>query len=273
MTIDFEGRLVLIGAGKMGGALLEGWLKQGLDASRLVIFDPAPSPEVHGIIRTRSLALNTDPAEIRDAAVIVVAVKPQAFDAALSGMRALRQPDSLVVSIVAGKTLASLERHFGVDAAVVRAMPNTPAAVGCGITAIIANRRVTRSTLALASSLLAAVGNVVAVESEEQMDAVTAVSGSGPAYVFYLTECLADAGRKLGLSEGLANTLARATVSGSGELMSLSGLPAAQLRQNVTSPGGTTQAALAVLMADDGLGPLLERAVAAAARRAQELAG
>ncbi len=171
-------------------------------------------------------------------------MKPQVFDAALSGMRLVRQAHTLVLSIAAGRTLASLETYFGPDAAIVRAMPNTPAAVGRGITAIIANRRVTGSALALATSLLAAVGSVVTVESEDQMDAVTAVSGSGPAYVFYLTECLADAGRKLGLSESLATSLARATVSGSGELMSISGLPAALLRQNVTSPGGTTQAAL-----------------------------
>jgi pyrroline-5-carboxylate reductase len=272
MTMDLDGRLVLIGAGKMGSAMLEGWLREGLDPSKLVAIDPAPSSEVHAMISKRGIALN-EMAGIGDALAIVVAVKPQVFEAVMSGLRVSRQANPLVISIVAGKTIASLEKHFGRDAAVIRAMPNTPAAVGRGITAMAANRNVSTSQLALATRLLSAMGEVVTVEREEQIDAVTAVSGSGPAYVFYLTECLADAGRKLGLSEELATVLARATVSGSGELMRLSGLPAAVLRRNVTSPGGTTHAALEVLMAEHGLKSLLERAVAAAEKRSRELAG
>ena len=232
-----------------------------------------PSFEIRAVIKSRGVVLNPDVAGIGDAQVIVVAVKPQIFDAAMTGLGMPRQASPLVISIVAGKTIASLERHFGGDAAVVRAMPNTPAAVGRGITAFAPNRAVTTAQLALATRLLSAVGEVVAVEREDQIDAVTAVSGSGPAYVFYLTECLAHAGVKLGLPEELATSLARATVSGSGELMRLTGLPAAALRQNVTSQGGTTQAALEILMGGDGLEPLLERAVAAAQNRSRELAG
>jgi pyrroline-5-carboxylate reductase len=273
MMIEIDGRLVLIGAGKMGGALLDGWLRAGFNATKLVVIDPVPSTALRSLVDGHRIVLNPPVATIENVDVIVLAVKPQALDAALSGLGSLRQQSALVISIVAGKTIASISEHFGRDTAVVRAMPNTPAAVGRGITAMAANRNVDTVQLALARTLLAAVGEVVTVEQEEQIDAVTAVSGSGPAYVFYLTECLAEAGRKLGLADDLATILARATISGSGELMRLSGLPAATLRRNVTSPGGATQAALEILMAADGLKPLLERAVAAAQTRSRELAG
>jgi len=174
--------------------------------------------------------------------------------------------------VAAGKTIASFERHFGAAAAVIRTIPNTPAAVGRGITAMAANRNVSAAQMELARNLLAAVGEVVTVDDEALIDAVTAVSGSGPAYVFYLTECLAAAGEKVGLPAELAMQIARATVAGAGELMRVSGLPAETLRQNVTSPKGTTYAALQVLMAADGLQPLFDKAVAAATRRSRELA-
>jgi pyrroline-5-carboxylate reductase len=273
MTISIDGRLVLIGAGKMGSAMLYGWLRAGVDPSRIVIIDPAPSMDLRSLVDENGIVVNPPLTSIADARVIVLAVKPQMFDAALSGLGSLLQPNSLVISIIAGKTAASIARQFGGDVAVVRAMPNTPASVGRGITALTANRHVGPDQLALAGELLRAVGEVVTVEREEQIDAVTAISGSGPAYVFYLTECLAEAGRKLGLADNLAVALASATISGSGELLRLSGLPAATLRKNVTSPGGTTQAALDILMGIDGLQPLLERAVAAAYKRSRELAG
>ncbi|MDP9137552.1 MAG: NAD(P)-binding domain-containing protein, partial [Pseudomonadota bacterium] len=183
MTIGLDGRLVLIGAGKMGGAMLDGWLNEGLAAASLVAIDPAPTSEVRALAGTRGLLLNPDVSGLGDAQVVVLAVKPQIFEAAMSGLGALKQAKSLVISIVAGKTIAALERHFGRDAAVIRAMPNTPAAVGRGITAFVANRNVNKSQLALAIGLLSAVGEVVTVASEEQIDTVTAVSGSGPAYV------------------------------------------------------------------------------------------
>jgi pyrroline-5-carboxylate reductase len=204
--------------------------------------------------------------------VLVLAIKPQAFDDVLPGLAGLASHRPLVVSIAAGRTIAGIERHFGDDAAVIRTIPNVPAAIGRGITAMVANPHVSATQMALARSLLEAVGEVVTVDDEALMDAVTAVAGSGPAYVFHLVECLADAGVAAGLPEDLAETLARATVSGAGDLMRTSGRPAADLREMVTSPRGTTFEALSVLMADDGLKPLLTRAVAAATRRSRELA-
>jgi pyrroline-5-carboxylate reductase len=205
-------------------------------------------------------------------AVLVIAVKPQAMDAVFPPLARLAGPDTLVVSIAAGRGIAGFERHLAADIAVVRAMPNTPAAVGRGITVCVGNAHLRPGQRDLCDALLGAVGQVAWVDDESAMDAVTAVSGSGPAYVFLLTECLAEAGVAAGLTEVLARQLARATVSGSGELLRLSEDDPAVLRRNVTSPGGTTAAALAVLMAPGGLKELLEKAVAAAARRSRELA-
>ena len=204
--------------------------------------------------------------------IALVATRNAAPDTREAENRAMVVLSTHPVRDAAGKTIASFERHVGADAAVIRTIPNTPAAVGRGITAMAANANVSPAQLALARSLLAAVGEVVTVENEAMIDAVTAVSGSGPAYVFYLTECLAAAGEKAGLPKDLAMQLARATVSGAGELMRQSGIEAATLRQNVTSPKGTTYEALQVLMAADGMGPLFEKAVAAALRRSRELA-
>jgi pyrroline-5-carboxylate reductase len=270
--MTLAGTLVLVGAGKMGGAMLEGWLKGGAQASRIVALDPSPPPEVKALIGRSGVRLNPDVSSIQDAEVVVVAVKPQLMEEVLPGVVPLKASRPLILSVAAGKTIASFERHFGADAAVIRTIPNTPAAVGRGITAMAANANVSEAQRTLARSLLEAVGEVVTVDDEAMIDAVTAVSGSGPAYVFYLTECLAAAGEKVGLPKELAMQLARATVAGAGELMRQSGTEAATLRQNVTSPKGTTYAALQVLMAEDGLQPLFDKAIEAATRRSRELA-
>jgi len=270
--VQLAGTLVLVGAGKMGGAMLKGWLKGGADPQKIVALDPAPPAEIRALLGRSGVRLNPPVASIAGTQVIVVAVKPQLMDDVLPAIMPLKASKPLILSVAAGKTIASFERHFGADAAVIRTIPNTPAAVGRGITAMASNANVSESQLELARALLSAVGEVVTVEKEEQIDAVTAVSGSGPAYVFYLTECLAAAGEKAGLPAALSMQLARATVAGAGELMRQSGTDAATLRQNVTSPKGTTYAALTVLMAEDGMQPLFDKAIDAATRRSRELA-
>jgi pyrroline-5-carboxylate reductase len=268
---QFAGAVALIGAGRMGGALLDGWIGLGLDPARIIVIEPQPAPPV-AALAARGLRLNPDIATVRaDAAVL--AVKPQTAPEAMTGMTALASPGTVVVSIMAGRPIAFLEAALPPGTAIIRAMPNTPAAIGRGITVAVPNRMVTPAQRRLAEALLMAAGAVEWIDDEALMDAVTAVSGSGPAYVFLLAESLARAGEKAGLPAALAARLARATVAGAGELMRRSPLEPAALRANVTSPGGTTAAALGVLMADDGLDPLMERAVAAAARRSRELAG
>lgn len=263
--------IVLIGAGKMGGALLTGWLASGLDPKAVIVVDPNPPAETLSLLASHGIFhLTSAPANVA-ARVLLLAVKPQMMGAALPAVRALIGPETVVVSIAAGTTIATLESALG--GAIVRTMPNTPAQVGRGMTGAFANEAVTEADRALVDALLAAVGEVGWVENEGLIDTVTAVSGSGPAYVFLLAECLAAAGVEAGLPPELAARFARQTVVGGGELLNQSPLPAATLRKNVTSPGGTTAAALEVLMADDGFGPLMIRAVAAAKRRAEELAG
>jgi pyrroline-5-carboxylate reductase len=203
--------------------------------------------------------------------VILLAVKPQIMDDVLPGLAKLAGPQTLIISIAAGRPIASFEKHLP-GGAIVRAMPNTPASIGRGITAAVANRNVTPVQRALADDMLSAVGKVVWVEDEQLLDAITAVSGSGPAYVFLLTECLAEAGRAAGLDARLADELARATVSGSAALLEASDLSAAELRRNVTSPGGTTAAALEILGGEEGMQKLMTAAVAAATKRGRELA-
>ena len=266
---DFSGTLVLVGAGKMGGAMLEGWLALGLDPAKIAVLDPRPSDEV-AALAARRVRLN--PASVNDASVIVIAIKPQDAAAVVPNLKPLTRANTVAVSIMAGPKLGFLQRALG-DHAIVRAMPNTPAAIGRGITVAVPNARVTADQRALADTLLRAVGAVEWVGDEVLIDAVTAVSGSGPAYVFLLAESLARAGAAAGLPADLAARLARATVSGAGELLHRSPLDASTLRQNVTSPGGTTAAALGVLMANNGLDPLMEKAVAAATKRSRELAG
>jgi pyrroline-5-carboxylate reductase len=267
---SIPGSLVLVGAGKMGGALLDGWLARKLPPNKVVVLEPQPSKEIKALAR-RGVRINPKGA-FGPAAAIVIAVKPQVAREAVPGLAALAGPRTVVVSIMAGRTLDFLEAALP-DAAIVRAMPNTPAAIGRGITVAVGNRRVTTAARKLAHALLAATGAVEWVDDEMLMDAVTAVSGSGPAYVFHLAEALAGAGVAAGLPPELADKLARHTVAGSGELLHRSPLPAATLRTNVTSPGGTTAAALGVLMGQDGLEPLMTKAVAAATRRGRELAG
>jgi pyrroline-5-carboxylate reductase len=264
-----QGTIVLAGAGKMGGALLTGWLAQGLDPARVVVIDPHASDEIRALT-AKGARLNPAPDGVGDVAALVVAVKPQMFQEAAATLRKWVQPSTLVVSIMAGTTIAALSSACG--GSVVRAMPNTPAAIGRGITVAVADGNVGAQQRAMAQALLAATGSVEWVNDEALMDAVTAVSGSGPAYVFLLAEELARAGVAAGLPADLAAKLARETVSGSGELLRRSDLDAATLRQNVTSPGGTTAAALNVLMQPDAMQALMTRAVAAATARSKELA-
>jgi pyrroline-5-carboxylate reductase len=261
------GTLVLAGAGKMGGAMLAGWLAQGLEPSRVVVIEPAPSAEISALA-AKGIRLNPKDAGAAD--TLVVALKPQTFREAGSALKSFADASTLVVSIMAGTTMASLQEVCG--GKVVRAMPNTPAAIGRGITVAVAAKGVSALQRATADALLRATGSVEWVDDEGLMDAVTAVSGSGPAYVFLLAEELARAGVAAGLPEALATKLARETVAGSGELLHRSELASATLRQNVTSPGGTTAAALEVLMGEGGLQQLMTRAVAAATARSKELA-
>ena len=264
---NITGTIVLAGAGKMGGAMLTGWLAGGLDAKCAVVVEPYPSDEIKALA-ARGVRLN--PKEAVSAETLVVAVKPQSFPEAGPLLKPFVGASTLVVSIMAGTKIAALEEVCG--GSVVRAMPNTPAAIGRGITVAVPANKVSAAQRATADALLRAIGSVEWVEDERLMDAVTAVSGSGPAYVFLLAEELARAGVEAGLPAELATKLARETVAGSGELLHRSELAAATLRQNVTSPGGTTAAALEVLMAKDGLQPLMIRAIAAATKRSIELA-
>jgi pyrroline-5-carboxylate reductase len=266
---NIAGTVVLAGAGKMGGAMLSGWLAQGLDAKSVVVIEPHATDDIRALL-AKGVRLNPLPKDVADVAALVIALKPQAFREAAPGLKPFATPATLVVSIMAGTTIAGIAEACG--GSVVRAMPNTPAAIGRGITVAVAANNVGAVQRALADSLLRATGSVEWVEDEGLMDAVTAVSGSGPAYVFLLAEELARAGVEAGLPEALASKLARETVAGSGELLHRSELSSATLRQNVTSPGGTTAAALEVLMGPDGTQSLLTRAVAAATRRSKELA-
>ncbi|WP_113385785.1 pyrroline-5-carboxylate reductase [Rhizobium sp. SYY.PMSO] len=267
-----SGPIVLIGAGNMGGALLTGWLKNGVPGSSVIVADPNPAEPMRKMIADAGASHVTEaPAGVK-AGVLFIAVKPQVLDAVLPAFKSVVGEGTVVVSIAAGKTLSSLEKHLG-DLAMVRAMPNTPAMVGRGVTGAFANARTSERQRQLVQNLLKVSGPVEWVPGEADIDAVTAVSGSGPAYVFYLVECMAEAGRKLGLQADLAMRLARETVAGAGELLHQSPDDASRLRQNVTSPGGTTAAALGVLMAEDGMQPLFDAALEAARKRAQELAG
>ena len=264
-------RTLLVGCGKMGGALLAGWLARGAATGDIVVIDPvAPLPAQPAPRLYKSAA--DVPSDFRPD-IVVVAVKPQKMDEALPPLRGFVGAGTVFLSIAAGKTLATFARALGAEAAVVRAMPNTPAAVGRGISVAVPNSHVTAAQREACGRLLAAVGAVEWVEDEGLIDAVTAVSGSGPAYVFLLAETLAEAGVAAGLPKPLAETLARATVTGAGELLYRSTESPATLRENVTSPAGTTFAALEVLRAADGLPGLMTRAVAAAAARSRELAG
>ena len=265
------GSLLLVGAGKMGGAMLDGWIARGLAPKRIVVIEPQPGKAVKTLTR-RGIKLNPK-GKIAAAAAIVIAVKPQSAPAAVPPLKPFVGKTTLVLSIMAGRTIGFLEQSLAPGAAIVRAMPNTPAAIGRGISVAVGNAKVSTRQRKLASDLLAAIGKVEWASDETLMDAVTALSGSGPAYVFLLAEAMTKAGIAAGLPADLASCLARETVAGSGELLHRSALDAATLRQNVTSPGGTTAAALEVLMGPGGFDELLTRAIAAATRRGRELAG
>jgi pyrroline-5-carboxylate reductase len=273
MASQLPKTLVLMGAGKMGGAMLEGWLAGGLDASGLTVLDPHASEGLKLLAAQRGFRLNPALADIEPPEALALGVKPQMLDVAAEALGALAGPDTLVLSIVAGKTIADLKARAPQASAFVRAMPNLPASVRRGVTGVAAGEGVSEAQRAMTTALLEGVGQVEWVPGEEFIDAVTAVSGSGPAYVFLLVECLAEAGVAAGLPEDVARRLARGTIEGAGELLHRSDLEPATLRQNVTSPGGTTAAALEVLMAENGLKPLIGRAVAAARQRAQDLSG
>jgi pyrroline-5-carboxylate reductase len=267
-----SGTIVLVGAGKMGAAMLEAWLALGLAPKSVVVIEPQPSRAL-AALAARGLQFNPAAATAREAAAIVIAVKPQVAPSVVPTLQPYLGAGTVVLSIMAGRTLGFLAGALAQRAALVRAMPNTPAAIGRGITVAIANAQVSDRQRELVHALLAATGAVEWVTDETLMDAVTAVSGSGPAYVFLLAEALAQAGVAAGLPRDLALSLARATVAGAGELLNRSPLNPATLRENVTSPGGTTAAALEILMAADGLGALMEKAVAAATQRSRQLAG
>jgi len=263
------GPVMLIGAGKMGLALARGWLDAGLPPSNLILVDPQPGEAARAFAEDFGVAIHAEPVGL-EPNVLVLAVKPQIIGTVMAGLGPVIGSHTLVLSIAAGISIATLARGLATDR-VVRAMPNTPAQLGKGISGAVAGPGVDAAGRAAAEALLEAAGRVLWFDAESDLDTVTAVSGSGPAYVFNLVEALAAAGVAQGLSEPVAMQLARQTIIGAAALLDADPAPAGVLRQNVTSPNGTTAAALAVLMADDGLAPLVTRAVAAARRRSEEL--
>jgi len=266
MSVIAERGLVLLGCGKMGSAMLAGWLEGGLPASSVSVIDPYPSDW----LQATGVHINQPLPEAP--AIVLIAVKPQMMGSALPNLQLLGGGKTLFVSVAAGTSIATYEDILGAGTPIVRAMPNTPAAIGRGITAIMGNTSAEAADLDSAERLLSAVGQVVRLDSESQMDAVTGVSGSGPAYVFHLIETLAAAGQAQGLPAELAMQLAKATVAGAGALAEAAEEDPGQLRVNVTSPNGTTQAALEVLMKEDsGFPALLNEAVRAATERSKEL--
>ncbi|OWU67869.1 pyrroline-5-carboxylate reductase [Marinibacterium profundimaris] len=258
--------LVLLGCGKMGSAMLEGWLSGAVPAQSVWVRDPNPSDWLAG----QDIHLNEDLPE--DPAIVLVAVKPQIMAEALPELQAFGNGRTVFVSVAAGTPISHFEKTLGASTPVIRAMPNTPAAIRRGITALVGNANVAASELDLAEALLASIGRTVRLETEAQIDAVTGLSGSGPAYVFHMIEAMAAAGEAEGLPPEMAMQLAISTVAGAGALADSSDDTPEQLRINVTSPNGTTQAGLEVLMAEDGLKPLIRRTVGAAVARSKELA-
>jgi pyrroline-5-carboxylate reductase len=270
MTKASEKPILLIGAGRMGGALLAGWIKRKI--APIAIVEPKPSPALLKRAKKARITIHASLAEApSDVRACIVALKPQLLRTEAVHLKTIAQSGALMISIAAGTSIASLTKAWGRGAHIVRAMPNTPGAIGRGISALYAPKKVSDAERALADSLLAALGETVWVGREALVDAATAVSGSGPAYVFHMVEAMAEAGRAEGLPRDVAEKLARATLIGGGALLDADPRPAAELRQEVTSPGGTTEAALKVLMSARGLKALMARAIAAANKRAKQL--
>ena len=275
MTPKLDGKLVLVGAGKMGGTLLLGMLKRGLDANVVSVEDPNPPDDIASALADYGVRAIPATTEVpKPAQIVILAVKPQLMQTVAPKIsERYVDANTLVVSIADGLTLKNLQALVRNDTAIVRAMPNTPAAIGQAMTVCVANERVRQDQRDLCDALMRCAGETAWLTAEADMDAVTAVSGSGPAYIFHLAECLAQAGIEAGLDASLAHKLARETIAGAGALLRASPDDAATLRTNVTSKGGTTAAALDVLMNDkDGLSSLMTRAVTAAANRSRELA-
>jgi pyrroline-5-carboxylate reductase len=268
LATAFTGKpLLLVGGGNMGSALLSGWLHRGLPAAAVQVLEPKPGEALHSL----GVEIHDHLPNPFSPRAIVLAVKPQIIDDILPELAKIMTPDVLVISIIAGKTISHFSDHLNGHTNIVRAMPNTPASIGAGISAAVAHADVRAENQMLATQLLEAAGMVRWLEKESLINAVTALSGSGPAYVFYLIECLANAGEQLGLSPDIAHDLAIETVAGSGQLAKLRTEEVSVLRQRVTSPNGTTQAGLDILMAADGLGPLIRHTLEAANKRAKEL--
>ena len=268
MNMNFS--VVLVGAGNMGGAMLKGWIAKGMSPQNITVLDPSLTDQMKSILLKTKIWHSDDASGISPPDVLLLAIKPQMMEEVLPTLTSLIGENTVVVSVAAGTTLSTIGNALG-DIAAIRVMPNTPSLVLRGMSVACPNSYISNVQRSNVDALMAAIGQIEWVEDEALIDAVTAVSGSGPAYVFHLAECMAEAGVKAGLPEDLAMTLAIQTVSGAGELLSQSEDNPATLRKNVTSPNGTTAAALEVLMAEDGMKPLLERAVMAAKKRSEEL--
>ncbi|MGH1406062.1 MAG: pyrroline-5-carboxylate reductase [Rhodomicrobiaceae bacterium] len=270
--------VLVVGAGKMAGAILSAWLEpkeslEGLDPETLYVEDPGSPDDVLDLLAKYDVVPKARQELPTPPQLVMVGVKPQIMDGVLKDLASRISSETLVYSIAAGRTLSDIAKHLPEGTAIVRAMPNTPVMVQNGMTALIANEFVSPKQRSQINDLVSGTGTVAWLDNESQMDAVTAVSGSGPAYIFWLAECLAKAGERQGLSPELAMTLSKATIDGAGSMMGLFDIPPSQLRENVTSKGGTTAAALEVLMNDEGLAPLIDAAIEAAAKRSKELSG
>lgn len=268
MQEDFS--ICLVGAGNMGGAMLAGWLQSGVLAERICVVDPNPPEKMMQAMQNAGVKHWTSADAGAPMDVIIVAVKPQIIESVLPGLKSLIGPNSALVSVAAGTSIDTVEKHLG-QIAIVRAMPNTPALVLKGMSGCFANDKTSETHKAQIEDLLLSIGAVAWVESEEQINAVTAVSGSGPAYVFHLAECMQNAGIEAGLSSELSMQLARQTIAGAGEMLARIDEEASQMRKNVTSPNGTTAAALDVFMGEPSLQALVTKAVLAAQKRSEEL--
>ncbi|AGA65236.1 Pyrroline-5-carboxylate reductase [Liberibacter crescens BT-1] len=268
---DNLGIIALVGAGKMGTAILSGWLEGGIPPSSMMVIDPKPSIEATAKIREYNIAYKNIPPQNIKAEIVLIAVKPHDIDTVIPIIKSLIEETTIVISIAAGKTLAYFRKNLG-DIAIIRAMPNIAATVKCSVTAVFANKKINSNAHQKVNKLLSILGTVEWLLKEEDMDIVTALSGSGPAYLFYLIECMANAACKLGLPQNLSVRLARDTIIGSSELIRQSTDEISTLRENVTSPGGTTEKALSVLLGKDGMQALFDKALAAAQMRSKEIA-